>query len=205
MFGRCNAMLASSVSPDRDQILVLDRANVTDRKFNQRLRPPRRAHELDLKPVRLVDLDHGAEVSLTQAMLREIPLQNDRIEIVKLHAASSGKAVMNLGKSSSCLTIQTVCSEADRPEGPVRVPRTSYLFPKRVKRPGVAESSWAKSRRSLAKSRPVRLQIAKRDEERGFHPAHWMTGRQEIVANLLDIDDRVLGLGKFHRGSRLSG
>lgn len=60
---------------------------------------------------RVVDLNDGAEVTLSQSVLGKIPLQNHGVEIVELHAVSSGKPVMNLGKSSPCLTIQTERSD----------------------------------------------------------------------------------------------
>jgi hypothetical protein len=47
-------------------------------------------HELDLEIVGLVDLDHGAEISLSKAVLRQVPVEHHGLERLELHGCGSG-------------------------------------------------------------------------------------------------------------------
>jgi hypothetical protein len=62
---------------DRDQISLADRTNVGDPKGHESLRLAGREHELNVETVRRVDVDHGAKITATQALLRQVAIQND--------------------------------------------------------------------------------------------------------------------------------
>ena len=101
--------VAASVATNGDEVLVLDRAHVSKREFNQRLRATRGSHKLDLKSFRFIHLNHCAQIATTKAVFGQVALQNNCFERAGLHVPSSGNAVINRGKSSPCLTIQTPC------------------------------------------------------------------------------------------------
>jgi hypothetical protein len=107
--------MGSSVATNRDEVLVLDRAHVREREFNQRLRATRGPHKFDIESFRFIHLNHCTQIATTKAVLRQVALQNNCVERVGFHVPSSGNAVMKRGKSSPCLTIQTVSTIADRP------------------------------------------------------------------------------------------
>ena len=66
--GRLVRRPAVSVSTNGDQILILDRAHVTERQFHESLRATRSPHELDLHPFRFIHLNHSTQIATTQAV-----------------------------------------------------------------------------------------------------------------------------------------
>jgi hypothetical protein len=77
----------------RDQVDIGHRAYVWRFEGDERLGAPGGGHELDLDPVRFLDLHHGAKITSAQIQVRKIPIQNNGIENLGFHASSRGKAV----------------------------------------------------------------------------------------------------------------
>jgi len=65
---------------DRDQISLADRTNVSGPKRHESLRFAGREHELNVETVRRVDVDHGAKITATQTLVRQVAIQNDGIK-----------------------------------------------------------------------------------------------------------------------------
>ena len=72
--------VAASVATNGDEVLVLDRAHVGKREFNQRLRATRGSHKLDLKSFRFIHLNHCAQIATTKAVFGQVALQNNCFE-----------------------------------------------------------------------------------------------------------------------------
>jgi hypothetical protein len=80
----------ATVGPYSDEVVVRDRPNVPYAEREQRLRSARGRNEFDFKPVRLIDLDYGAEIPLTEATVWQFSIQNDNIESPVSHGHPSG-------------------------------------------------------------------------------------------------------------------
>lgn len=63
----------------RDEIGVVEGANVALSQRYDGLRLPGRADELDLDAVGLIDLDDGAEVAFAESVFRNVAIEYDRI------------------------------------------------------------------------------------------------------------------------------
>ena len=74
----------SSSSPlqisNRDQIALCNRTNVALSERHESLRPSGRENELNVETIRRVNIDHCAEVSLSQPVFRQITIENDCVE-----------------------------------------------------------------------------------------------------------------------------
>jgi len=125
MFGSCRPFDRAN----RNLIGVANRSNVVCRQGDHSLRASGCPHELDLDAIRLVDFDDGAKIAATQSMVGHVSVQYNGIEQVVLHSLVPGNAVTKRGTSSPERTIQAVTMAADLPDGPFRVPRTSYFCP----------------------------------------------------------------------------
>src|ERR1700752_1024706 len=123
---------------DGEHIVLGRRANVSNIECQQRGGATRSRHELDLEAVRLANFHHSAKVAFAQAMLGQVAVQNDGVELAIRHRLPSGYAVTNLGKSSRGRMIQPLTTRAERPDGPTRVARISYVCPCRVRFPSTA-------------------------------------------------------------------
>ncbi len=130
-----------------DQIAVIDVAEITLAQRDERLSAARRGHELDLEPVRLVDLDDGAQITAPKTSIRKVSLKNDGVEELEGHGYA-GNAVTNRGTSSPVRTIHTEVIWAVRPSGEVSVARTANFCPNGPSSVGVASADWATRARS---------------------------------------------------------
>jgi hypothetical protein len=63
-----------------DQIAVSDRAHIGVMQANECLRLAGRQNELDLKTIRRVQVDDGSEITATQTMLGQVPIQDDSVK-----------------------------------------------------------------------------------------------------------------------------
>ena len=68
---------AASVATNGDEVLVVDRAHVIKREFNQRLRATRSSHKLDFESFRFIHLNHCAQIATTKAVFGQVALQNN--------------------------------------------------------------------------------------------------------------------------------
>jgi hypothetical protein len=66
-----------------DQVAVSDCSNVCVVQADERLDFAGCEDELDLKTVRRMQADDGAEITSTQAVLGKVPIQNDGVEQVE--------------------------------------------------------------------------------------------------------------------------
>ena len=69
-------------------------------------------------------------------------------KVVQASGVKVENAVRNRGESSVTRMIQTVLTSAERPDGPVRIPSTSNVWPNGLGFPGAAEPACASAKRS---------------------------------------------------------
>jgi hypothetical protein len=117
---------------------------------DDRLRVSGCSYELDLDAVRLIDFHHRAEITATQPVLGQVAVEYDGIEEPVFHVFPPGNAVTKLGASPLQRTIQTVTTDARFPDGPLRVPCTSYFWPYLVCSPRMASPAAASARKSAS-------------------------------------------------------
>ena len=65
---------------NRDQIALCNRTNVALPERHESLRLSGRENELNVKAIRRVNIDHCAEVSLSQPVFRQVTIENDCVE-----------------------------------------------------------------------------------------------------------------------------
>jgi hypothetical protein len=66
-----------------DQVAVSDCPNVCVAQANEGLGLAARENELDFKTIRRMQVDDGAEITATQTMLGQVPIQDDGVEQVE--------------------------------------------------------------------------------------------------------------------------
>ena len=118
---------AARQSTNRQEILITHWSDIANVERDQRLRTPRSSDELNLKSFGAIHLYHSAEIATSKSSFRKITIQNHSVEFLVAHHDSPGNAVTNCGYVSPWRTIHTVTRSPRRPEGPTRVPRTSYF------------------------------------------------------------------------------
>lgn len=101
-----------------EEIIVADGSQVRDGHFYEGLRLTRCTHEFDFDGCGRMHVHDRAHVATTQAMVREVALQDYGIKFVQGHSAPPGNAVTKRGTSSPDRTIQTETSDIERPVGP---------------------------------------------------------------------------------------
>jgi hypothetical protein len=77
---------------NRDEILVPHRADIALSQRHHGLRAASRRHELDLEPVRRVDLHDGTEIAAPQSVFWNVAVKNHRIEFPESHRRHPEKA-----------------------------------------------------------------------------------------------------------------
>lgn len=70
---------------DGNEILIPDGPKIGWSQGHQGLRPSGGGDELNLDPFFAVDLDHGAQVSLSEPLLGDISVKNNCIENLERH------------------------------------------------------------------------------------------------------------------------
>ena len=103
---------------------------------------------------------------------------------------------MNRGKSSPCLTIQTVSTIADRPAGPCSTDFVLVPVPREAPRCGRIDQ--CNTQKVLVQVSAVFCAVSEAHEESCLQPPYGVGRRQEIVPNLLDIDDGAFCVRKLH-------
>jgi hypothetical protein len=66
-----------------NQVAVSDRAHIGVVQANERLSLTGRENKLDFKTIRFVNVDDGAKIAAAQAMLGQVPIQDDGVEQVE--------------------------------------------------------------------------------------------------------------------------
>jgi hypothetical protein len=66
-----------------DQIAICDRTNVSQPERYESLRLSGCKNELDIKTIRRVDIDHSAQISASQPVLREIAIEDNCVEEIE--------------------------------------------------------------------------------------------------------------------------
>jgi hypothetical protein len=72
------------------EICVGDCPDIGRGKLHQRLRRPRRAHELHFESGVRVDMHDGAEIAAPKSVLRHVTFKNNHIKFTKAHEALPG-------------------------------------------------------------------------------------------------------------------
>ena len=86
-------------APDHNEILVYGRPNVAGREGEEGLGSARDPDELNPQSLRPIHFDHSAQIPSLEAVLREVPVENDSVEFVESHSPLPGKALSKCSKS----------------------------------------------------------------------------------------------------------
>src|SRR5260221_2363203 len=148
-----------------------------------------------------MQVDDGAEVTTTQAMLGKVSIQDDGVEQVEHGLAGEGGDEVG--------EILAVGNHPDRQDVSLSTRRStenSTDFELESERAGLARIGVAESReveQGVAEDLPLVGGEAERDEEDGLETPNWMGWRQQVITNLRLFANTSVGIRKAHHPSVL--